>query len=248
MSTKIYDAYRLPDRTDPFALARTLGEEMMPVHRRLTLDALVAAAGTLRRNEDAGSDDPFADAAQDLCLLVPDQVFEATIAARRRASARRARGAVEELVRIGSELALRFHVCEAVDLQFQVVLLGDTGPGGTGGLYAKIYTSRGEYRDAFVTATGARDFEYWNNTDPAEGVGDEEWDVRRDTWERLLGEDAPARRGLTWELPTTGFGLSMIMFEAMPDLADALVERGVSFVPTGGWRGWLAGPLGGGAR
>lgn len=41
MSTKIYDAYRLPDRTDPFALARTLGEEMMPVHRRLTLDALV---------------------------------------------------------------------------------------------------------------------------------------------------------------------------------------------------------------
>lgn len=242
MSTKIYDAYRLPDRTDPFALVRDLHRVMMPVHRTLVLDALVTAVTTLRGHQDVEASDPFADAAQDLCLFVPDRKLEAAIAAHR-PLVRRARGAVESLVRIGSEAAEHYRVTEAVDLQFQVVLLGDVGPGGTGGLYAKVYTVRKEYRDAFVAATGARDFEYWNNTDPAEGVSDSEWQARGDTWERLLGDEAPARRGLAWVLPSTGLGLALVINQVMPDLADALVERNVSPVPSGGWRDWLSTPL-----
>ncbi|AXV09837.1 hypothetical protein DVS28_b0067 (plasmid) [Euzebya pacifica] len=50
----------------------------------------------------------------------------------------------------------------------------------------------------------AEPWSYWNNTDPPDDVDTTEWELRRRTWDRLLGNDPPAARGLTWRLHPAG--------------------------------------------
>lgn len=43
--------------------------------------------------------------------------------------------------------------------------------------------------EARVSGLDLVDFAYWNNTDPDEEVKEEEWEHREETWERILGEE-----------------------------------------------------------
>jgi len=41
---------------------------------------------------------------------------------------------------------------------------------------------------------------FWDNTDPEEGASDEDWQARGEAWDRAVGMDPPASRGLTFQL------------------------------------------------
>ena len=43
-------------------------------------------------------------------------------------------------------------------------------------------------------------YEYWNNVDIPEDVVEEEWEERGEIWDKILGSDAPNKRGLVCEL------------------------------------------------
>jgi hypothetical protein len=67
--------------------------------------------------------------------------------------------------------------------------------------YALLFTERTEYRDAFERTQGVESFAYWNNVDRPDDIGEEEWNRRRATWERVLpSHSTPETVGLTWSL------------------------------------------------
>lgn len=99
----------------------------------------------------------------------------------------------------------------AFDLELDACFLRD--PDDAGQLYAVLYTEQPAYRAAYPPVF--EPWPYWNNTDRPDDVTDAEWGTRRDTWDRLVGWDPPARRGLGWEL------IGIHHRHHFPDLDDA---------------------------
>jgi hypothetical protein len=69
-------------------------------------------------------------------------------------------------------------------------------------LYALLFSERPEYRAAWESFEEVTPFAYWDNTDRPEEVTAEEWELRRQTWDRVLpyDDDIPSQRGITWSL------------------------------------------------
>lgn len=84
-------------------------------------------------------------------------------------------------------------------------------------LYAMLYTEQDAYRAAYPALF--EHWPYWNNTDRPDDVTEDEWDERRDTWDRVVGWDPPARRGLGWELIGLGHAFTP---PKQSDAADVL--------------------------
>lgn len=57
----------------------------------------------------------------------------------------------------------------------------------------------------FIDKTRFKDMSYWNNTDPEDGVSDEDWEARGKLWDDILGDDAvPSIAGLSYDFVGSG--------------------------------------------
>lgn len=81
------------------------------------------------------------------------------------------------------------------------------------------------YRQA-LTYAGFEDFHYQNSTDRPEGISEEAWEARRNTWDEVLpGRTAPCEVGFSYEVVTwhdlgTGFYCMDRIKACLPDDAD----------------------------
>jgi hypothetical protein len=188
MSTKIFNGYRLP-RDAPLAFVAELRSALEPVYREayLALSASVAAwavDGLIRGDLSQPSDDPLGKLQAMLMEQRSPSVFAMLV--------------LEEFhdqIRKTGRRQPRF------DLEFELTLLPD--PDDPSLVYAMIFTERDDYRSAFEGLSGVEPWPYWNSSDRPDEVTEAEWDVRRDTWGRVLGADPPALRGLGWTLVGT---------------------------------------------
>lgn len=79
----------------------------------------------------------------------------------------------------------------------EIVMLRDPE---TDWLVAMVFARDARYFDRLVELEGVSYYGYWDNTDRDETCSDEEWEERRETWERVLGDEAPAYHGLRWSV------------------------------------------------
>jgi hypothetical protein len=84
------------------------------------------------------------------------------------------------------------------DLSFEMAFLAD--PSDATVLYALAYHEDPAYRAVIAALPGTSEYEYWNNSDHPPHVTNDMWEQRRQTWDRVLGENAPVARALTWRL------------------------------------------------
>lgn len=94
------------------------------------------------------------------------------------------------------------------DLQATVCFLSDTmgAPADEEVLiYALLFVRHDRFRGAFEGLSGVEPWPYWDSTDRPSKVPEEEWAHRRAVWGRLLGYDAPAERGVSFELCRDNF-------------------------------------------
>lgn len=65
----------------------------------------------------------------------------------------------------------------------------------TENIFALVYGGR-ESRDHFSSIYSEFEYSYWNNTDRPKELSEDEWDDRKETWDRLLGYNSPKVSGL----------------------------------------------------
>jgi hypothetical protein len=61
--------------------------------------------------------------------------------------------------------------------------------------------------EAWQEIPGVKEYGYWNNTDPLEGVSNEEWDVRCTEWDSVLPDYTPPSQSLIWQEIDAGHGV-----------------------------------------
>lgn len=82
--------------------------------------------------------------------------------------------------------------------------------------YALLFSAGREATAAFEKATGAQEFNYWNNTDAPDDIPYEEFRARGDVWDELLGRSGiPSSLGATFSLVNRS-----IMFLPIDSLLD----------------------------
>jgi hypothetical protein len=73
---------------------------------------------------------------------------------------------------------------------------------------ALLYTEQREITKIWESMPGVKEYGYWNNTDQPEGISNKEWDARGKEWDKALGHRPPCEVGLsfdcmgTYSLPT----------------------------------------------
>jgi hypothetical protein len=185
VSTKIFNGYRLAERCSPFELVVALRERLMPLYEDAYLRAAAALAAWAIDGLGRG----------DLPREDSDEGLELAALTRHHSPVSWATSTLEEAhrrIRQSGRRSPRF------DFECEVSFLAD--PQNPADLYALLFTERQEYREAFEALAGVEGWAYWDNTDRPDCVSEEAWDERRRSWERVVGWDTPARRGLTWSL------------------------------------------------
>lgn len=249
MSTKIYDAYLLPEGANVLVANLAVAEGVRPVYQRLALRA-VALAGMLMYSDTTVPLREQAERALHSLMGFADLEVEAVNHVLRpfgldhgRVSNLRVAAAVVQVLNTEAGMV---RIDPSADLQVTVSWMVDPQPSPDGGhhQFAKVYTERKEYVEAFLEATGATDFHYQNQTDRPDDVTDAEWESRRVIWGRVLGSEAPATFSPAWEL----LDVKHLEFETWRDgwltaeaVCDELEAQGV-FKPGGRakFETWLA--------
>lgn len=86
-----------------------------------------------------------------------------------------------------------------VDTDFQLVFFPD------GDRFLGIaFTEHHRWFRHWLRQPAVSEYRYWNNSDRPSGISQKEWDRRAGAWDRVLGMDAPATRGLTITLHKIG--------------------------------------------
>lgn len=221
MSTKIYDAWLLPEGTDIFEAAPQVRELLVPVRRRIEAAALVRTAVLQGDAHVFGKAD---EAHQPSCpLLSCTRILEQRVREHR-----------------DTEHGSDPFGCDVVFLRDQ----------DTGRLVAKTFAED----PAFAAEIAARctqlrwsDVHYQNRTDQPEDISEQDWEARRELWDRLLpGCTTFTARGVTTSitLPAAGrgpstFGLTTadreaIGLAAIPDPGQRLASMALRYgLPTG---------------
>lgn len=79
------------------------------------------------------------------------------------------------------------------DTEFKLTIF----PSFRSATYGIVWTEHEEWYDEFCSQGWVSEFGYWNNTDRPDHVSEEEWDMRRDIWNEILGDNVPAMAGFT---------------------------------------------------
>ena len=176
MSTKIYDGM-LVERSLSLADLRELSAALRPKLEAHVEGALTAAAGlaAARAHDRAFAGLGVGGASEPSPMRVAMGMLEEQ-------REREAKGA-------SSWLPMSFEA-----------RLFDIGEGRT---LAVGFGAKG-LREIFAKEVGALPHGYWDNTDPEEGVGEEDWERRKKDWERALGE------GMEMGFSEAGVGVSLV--------------------------------------
>lgn len=182
MSTNIHHGYRIvgPDGRAPnlFELTGALRDKLTPLHRAAYVHELVTAATTiLDRSTIQLAEDPATDVKP-----IRGAVYSA---------ARLLSDAHHDIVTNGARHPQYDFTCE-------LSLLPD--PQDPDAVYGLLYTDRDDYTAAWRSLPGVAHYGYGDASDYRGGVSEAEWELRRVTWDRVLGWSAPIERGLTWRL------------------------------------------------
>lgn len=193
MSTKIFDAYRMPSSVPVLPFVRDLAARMEHARWLRTQVALVMVAAAVEAStswrEVADLIAPFGGVTAQ--MLSSRQLLSSGASLARVAAD--ILDVVDDYTRAGT-----VRLAAGVDTSCSVVFLDD--PGDPGWTYVKVFSESSRLRDAVVAGTPLVDFSYWNNSDGPDDVTDAEWEERRVAWDRVLpGWTAPARVGATWE-------------------------------------------------
>jgi hypothetical protein len=194
MSVKIHHGYRYtpPDGTTPDVFTLT----------NLLRDAITPAASTARRKAVATAASRIIDGAT-----------------RHGGNASPLVAAELELVREARDADRQGLRHPRSDFGCEVTMLHDEDDNTS--VYLLLYTEQAGIRDAFEHIDGVTSYGYWNNSDQPDDVSDDDWQARRDTWERILGDDTPGERGVTWTLGDLAFDAALgdhdLLVAAVPD-------------------------------
>lgn len=181
MSTKIFHGHRIRTATipgGPLGLAAVFADALVPVERRLYLAVTTAIATRMR--DQAKYAPPAPDRRLSWLLSAEAEIRDAA-----------------------QRIAATGHRNPALDLACSVVAVPDPGAGGEW-TYLLIYAEQPAYWDALRAIPGVEEYGYWNNTDRPGHCTEYDWTVRRQTWDRVIGNEPPALRGLTWEIDNNG--------------------------------------------
>lgn len=79
------------------------------------------------------------------------------------------------------------------DTEFRVTIF----PPHESSTFGIAYTEHEEWFDTWCTQPTVSEYGYWNNSDHPEHVTETEWEYRRKTWDRVVGNNPPAMCGFT---------------------------------------------------
>lgn len=200
MSTKIYNGYRVHgiDRpADLFAFLDTYRTDALDEYRRTFTQALCIAAARLVDEIDLGKD---VELRANSPLLTAWHIFQ---------------DAHNEIARTG-------HRNPRMDFGVELALLADPD-NPTGPLFALLYTEQQGQVDVFTRQNQVEAWPYWNNTDRPGDVTADDWDQRRDTWNRALrGKHVPAEAGVTWKLLSDGHEMPFLVGDGIALIAESI--------------------------
>lgn len=197
MSTKIYNGYRI-DTGDIFAFTGRLRAKLNPVRDRLDARLIAEKMTTSIDNRLFGITPKDDETTGDTTSSRADEA-EVIAHHRRTPVATEARDATIALM-LGQSKLRREGKTADFDYnpnRFELTIARDQP---TGDLLAITYCEQDELAEAFRGLDEVSEYGYWNNTDQPDDVTDEEWEARRQAWDRSLGWDAPAERMLTFKL------------------------------------------------
>lgn len=189
MSTRIYNGYRISSadggRPDPFEFLTSVRTQMDAMYRHMYTTTLVRIATAIVDHRRHAPQSPFSAYDIDQAALRGDnapiwlaQSIIDDAAETVRTQGRRAPG---------------------LDFQCEMTLYSDPQD-PTGPLYAQLFVELGQYRAVFEALPGVEPYGYWNNTDRADGVTDDEWRQRAQRWDRIRDHRAGCTRGLSWTM------------------------------------------------
>ena len=208
MSTKIYNGYKLAPGTDVFALARALNDNWLEIAESIHVAQTVAIAVSMidaaRFPELA---DPTASTINTGSSSIPIMRAHFQVSNTRR------------------QAAASPYKNGGIDLQGSACFVAH--PQRPAEIYALLYTEIDSYREYFESRKEVSDFAYWDNSDPDESVSEDDWLLRRDTWDAVIVSEPPMCRGLTFELSTTLVGQRLIAdirnLSCVPDYAVDMI-------------------------
>lgn len=189
MSTKIYNGVRI-DTGNIFDFTRKLRETLTPVRTRAQQAHIANEAVSHLDRRTLGLPEPTCDApwgsdpaaANDIAHLiriVASNLMHAQVSMR-------ANG--------------KIHDWEYDPHRFELSIGQDPETGVTVGIF---YCEDENLRDAFLAMCEVEDFHYQNQTDRPKEITSEDWELRRQVWDRVLpGLGVPAEQMLTFKLDT----------------------------------------------
>lgn len=86
-----------------------------------------------------------------------------------------------------------------LDTDFQLTFLRDKDR-----FLGIAFTEHEHWFRHWLLQPSVREYGYWNNSDRPSGISQKAWDRRAQTWDRVLGLDAPSSRGFTITLHEIG--------------------------------------------
>lgn len=204
MSTKLHHGYRLAEGVDPFDFLTAIRAHIDPVRDRA--DARVLAERAVAIIDKAAVHGLTTHAGDDLADLMKTPLTSAYLAWE------------------DEQAKLRETDRRQDPNRFKLSFGRDPLTGRYGVL---LFADERTLIAAFEAMTEVEGYGYWNNSDRPDGVTKDEWDERREFWDRVLpGYTPPAVAMLSWMLRSTyDPGLmrlaskrSPLVLEEMPDL------------------------------
>ena len=172
MSTKIYNGYKLP------VTMATLAPWCAELSARMTQNATTMLEQTIGRLCVHDVDDAVIVAHGLSKKVLPEtSIYDAV------------RAHVEEC----REKARKGEHAFGMDTESSLVVFTHST-----GVYGLFYGADRDMERTFRATPGVEFWGYWNNTDPEDGVGEEDWAARGQMWNDLLGPSGiPAESGTT---------------------------------------------------
>lgn len=183
MSTNIHNGYRLVGVEAPaalFALLADLRRRLDVVYEAAYLRAVVEIAVAHADRLLLG--DAMDEEMKDLPLADSSPLFCASF----------------HIDRVWREVIRRGRRAPELDFQCEVFLYAD--PTSRSPLYGLLVTERDDYRQAWEETPGVEPWPYWNSTDRPCELSPQEWEDRRETWDRVLGRQGRMAGAMTWAL------------------------------------------------
>ncbi len=91
-----------------------------------------------------------------------------------------------------------------------------------GRFYGMLFTEQRAWEKAWMSQDCIESYGYWNNSDPEDGVSDEDWEVRGKVWESILGGPAQWRPTMAGLDATIFIGEDVVYADLLKETLGAI--------------------------